>query len=158
ASTDERATACGQLSRRSGPPERDLGPAKASTPSPPSPTLEPLTMPQPPQEAAPFMFATQLTEVQKRLDAVMQGHKETLETIEHIIQHWLDRATEEGRLASELSIKLTSARSVPDATAAYRDWLDQRMRLFAEDSRQILSGCQKFAKSGSHFISNGHSG
>jgi hypothetical protein len=56
---------------------------------------------------------------------------------------WMARATAEVELGLKLSKKLTDAHSVPDAVAAYQEWLNEEMGARAEDARLLLSNGQK---------------
>ena len=67
----------------------------------------------------------------------------------------MSRATAEVELGLKLSKKLNSAHSVPDALAAYQEWLSEEMSARAEDARWLMSNGQKFISTGSRLMSNG---
>ena len=69
---------------------------------------------------------------------------ELLETFREISRNWIERASAEAELGFKLSKDLNAARSVPDAVAAYQEWLTKEMDSRAEDARQlVLSDGQK---------------
>src|SRR5262245_23988 len=68
---------------------------------------------------------------------------------------WMARATAEIELSLKLSKKLETADSVPDALAAYQEWLNEEMGARAEDARLLMSNGQKFTDATSRFLSSG---
>jgi hypothetical protein len=64
-------------------------------------------------------------------------------------------ATAEVELSLKLSKKLTDAHSVPDAVAAYQEWLNDEMGARAEDARLLMSNGQKFMDTTSRILSSG---
>lgn len=63
-------------------------------------------------------------------------------------RRWLDRIAAETKLTSEMTAKLTAARSIPDAAAVCQEWTTRRIELMVEDSRQFWDDAQKFVQSG----------
>jgi hypothetical protein len=61
------------------------------------------------------------------------------------------RATAEIELSLKFSKKLEAANSVPDALAAYQEWLNEEMGARAEDARLLMSIGQKFTDATSRF-------
>jgi hypothetical protein len=53
---------------------------------------------------------------------------ELFSTLQEMSRDWMARATAEVQLGVKLSTKLTSARSVPDAVAAYQEWWGKEER------------------------------
>ena len=107
---------------------------------------------------APNIIGTQFAEMGTRVQAMINLQKELFATFEQINQNWFDRAKSEMRLASELSAKLTAAHSFPDATAAYQEWLNQRMQMLADDGRHFFADSQKLIKTGVRALANGQLG
>jgi RIO-like serine/threonine protein kinase len=70
--------------------------------------------------------------------------RELNDIFEETNRYWIGRAKSEAEFASELMAKLTNARSIPDATAVYQEWVSQRMQRLAEDNQQFFSDSQKF--------------
>ena len=62
---------------------------------------------------------------------------EFFSTLEEMSREWMARATAEVELSLKLSKKLTDAHSVPDAVAAYQEWLNDEMGARAEDARLL---------------------
>jgi hypothetical protein len=56
---------------------------------------------------------------------------------------WLSRATSQAELATKLMEKVTAARSMYGAMAAYQEWMRERMARFEEDNRRLWGQTQK---------------
>jgi hypothetical protein len=95
---------------------------------------------------------------EKGIEAASNMQKELLSTIEEANREWLARMELERNLASELTSKLTSARSAPEAAAAYQEWMARRVQLMGEDSRKFVADCQKFVNATMRTFGNGWSG
>jgi hypothetical protein len=80
---------------------------------------------------------------------------EFLNTIQEMSHDWMARVTAEVELSLKLSKRLTDAHSVPDAVAAYQEWLNDEMGARAEDARLLMSNGQKFMDTTSRFLSSG---
>ncbi len=80
---------------------------------------------------------------------------EFLNAFQEMRRDWMARATAEVELSLKLSKKLTGAHSVPDAVAAYQEWLNDEMGARAEDARLLMSNGQKFMDTTSRFLSSG---
>jgi hypothetical protein len=65
---------------------------------------------------------------------------DTLQTIGH---QWMERRTCEAELALNLPNRLVGARTLPDAVAAYQEWLSEWLAMCNEDSRRFVSDGQK---------------
>jgi hypothetical protein len=63
-----------------------------------------------------------------------------------------DRLQSEASLASELTSRLTAARSPADAAAAYQEWMSRRMGMAAEDGKHLLANTQKIMQTGAQRI------
>jgi hypothetical protein len=57
---------------------------------------------------------------------------EFFNTLQEMRRDWMARATAEVELSLKLSKKLTAADSVPEAVAAYQEWLNEEMGARAE--------------------------
>ena len=64
--------------------------------------------------------------------------KELRDIYEHASHAWFERMKSEIELWSALAAKLSTARSVPEATEVYQKGVAQRMQMAAEDGRQLL--------------------
>ncbi len=68
---------------------------------------------------------------------------------------WMARATAEVELGVKLSTRLIGAKSVPDALAAYQEWLSEEMGARAEDARLLMANGQKLMDTSSRLLSKG---
>jgi hypothetical protein len=84
--------------------------------------------------------------------AMLAMQKELLHTVEGMNRDWLARAQSEGRLVSDFVGKLTTARSIPDATSACQECAARRFEMYAEDSRRLLTNSQKLIETGMRFF------
>jgi HD-GYP domain-containing protein (c-di-GMP phosphodiesterase class II) len=84
-----------------------------------------------------------------------QAGSELFNTLQEMSRDLMTRATAEVELSLKLSKKLTAAHSVPDAVAAYQEWLSEEMGARAEDTRLLMSNGQKFMDTTSRFLSSG---
>jgi hypothetical protein len=78
-----------------------------------------------------------------------------LNTLQEMRRDWMARATAEVELSFKLSKKLTDADSVPDAIAAYQEWLNEEMGARTEDALLLMSNGQKSMDTTSRFLSSG---
>jgi hypothetical protein len=79
---------------------------------------------------------------------------EFFNTLQEMSHDWMARATAEVELNLKLSKKLTAAHSVPDAVAAYQEWLSDEVGARADDVRLLMSSGQKFMDVSSRFLSH----
>ena len=79
---------------------------------------------------------------------------EFFNTLQEMSRDWMGRATAEVELSLKLSKKLTDAHSVPDAVAAYQEWLNDEMGARAEDARLLMSNGQKIIDASSRLLSD----
>jgi len=84
-----------------------------------------------------------------------QPGSEFFNTLQEMSRDWMARATAEVELGLKISKKLTAAHSVPDAVAAYQEWLSEEMNARAEDARLLMSNGQKFMDASARFLSSG---
>ncbi len=63
----------------------------------------------------------------KRLDELFAAQAQQFEKLQEISQSWFNRMQSETTLASELAIKLTAARSVPEVATAYQEWATRHL-------------------------------
>src|SRR5262249_38382369 len=75
-------------------------------------------------------------ELGHRIDVMIEMQVEIFDTLEEITRNWFARAKSEARLASELSTKLATARSLPDSASAYQEWLSRWMEMMTDDGRR----------------------
>jgi hypothetical protein len=94
-------------------------------------------------------FIQQFDQAQEQAKSVFAAQKEFLDA------NWFARAKSEAELATAMADKLAAARSMPDMTIAYQDWLGQRMQRCVEDSNRALADVQKLIQTGSRLAQNG---
>jgi cell wall assembly regulator SMI1 len=105
--------------------------------------------------SSPNLIPTEFAEVgKKRVEEFVNTQTELLEKLQEMNRQWFDRAQSEANLASELASKLTAARSIPDAMAAYQAWTSRRFEMMAEDGKQLLADTQKFMEAATRLLPN----
>jgi hypothetical protein len=87
-------------------------------------------------------------------NATLQAQGEFLKSLEEMGRHWLSCATGEVEIGLKLSKKLTAAHTVPDAMAAYQEWLSEEMSARAEDAKRFMTNGQKFMDTSARLLSN----
>jgi hypothetical protein len=75
--------------------------------------------------------------------AALQLQTEIFDVLHDIGRDWVARATSEAELAFQLPNKLGAAQTVPNALAAYREWLNEWMSMASEDSRRLVADSQR---------------
>src|SRR6516165_4134198 len=80
---------------------------------------------------------------------------EFFNTLEQMRRDWMARVTAEVELSLKLSKKLTDAHSVPDAVAAYQEWLNDEMGARAAGARLLMSNGQNFVDPATRQVSRG---
>jgi hypothetical protein len=85
--------------------------------------------------------------------AAMQ--KEWLETLEHARHGWASHFEAEATLGSDFATKVTAAKAVPDAAAAYQEWMTGRMELLSKEWQKAVEDGQKFMNAFSTIAGNG---
>ena len=84
--------------------------------------------------------------------AGLRMQKELFDTLQDIGRDWFARATSEAELAFKLPNRLTSARTVPDALSAYREWLNEWLSMCGEDGHNFISDGQKIMDTGARCL------
>jgi hypothetical protein len=69
-------------------------------------------------------------------------------------RNWFARMQAEAAIASEFTNKVTAARSVADYASAYQAWLNQHMKLLADDGPRLFSDTQKFIETGTRILAH----
>ena len=74
------------------------------------------------KSSSPNLLPAEFAEMEKkRVEDFVNAQTELVEKLQEMNRQWFDRAQSEANLASELASKLTAARSIPDAMAAYQE-------------------------------------
>jgi len=103
-------------------------------------------------------FIRQFDQVRQQTKSVFATQKELLDALEQMNAHWSARAKSEAEFATTMANKLASARSIPDMTSVYQDWLNQRMQRYVEDSNHVLGDVQKFFQTSARMARTGNGG
>jgi hypothetical protein len=97
--------------------------------------------------AAAEMFTTQFGDIGKRsIHAGLCMQTEMLDALQLISRDWMTCATSETELALNLTNRL--AGTLPEAIAAYQQWLNEWLTICNEDGRRLVADGQKFMTSG----------
>jgi len=86
---------------------------------------------------------------------MMDMHKEVFAALQEIGHEWLEKTQSEMRLVSEFSTKLSGLRTVPEITAAYRDWWKQRLNIMVEDNRRMCANTEKLINTSGRCLGDG---
>ena len=111
--------------------------------------VRPTQQPRSPPAAVPRISENKIG------NAPFQVHSEFVNTLQDLTRDWMARATSEVELGLKLSKKLSVAHSVPDAIAAYQEWLSEEMAARSEDASRLMSNGQKFMDTSTRLLSNG---
>ena len=84
-----------------------------------------------------------------------QVQSEFVNTLQDLTRDWMARATSEVELRTQTIKKLSAAHSVPDAIAAYQEWVSEEMAARSEDARRLMANGQKFMDTSTRLLSNG---
>ena len=104
-------------------------------------------------------FAANLAEAgKKRVEAISAMQADLFKELQEIGEHWTARAKSETDLTSELVVKLTSARSIPETATAYQEWAIRRAQMAVEDGQQLFVDKVKLMETAARVFSNGGAG
>ena len=90
-----------------------------------------------------------------RVEELVAIQTQQMERLREIGGSWLARMQSEVTLASELSARLAAARTLPDVTSAYQEWIVRHMEAAAEDGKRVMAAAQTLADTGAEFFSRG---
>lgn len=91
----------------------------------------------------------------KGVDGLIAMQSELLKEFQEASRSWFDRMGAETALASELTAKMSSAHSLPEAANVFQEWSGRRMKMATEDAGHLLSDAQRFMTVGVRMLSNG---
>ena len=105
--------------------------------------------------SSPNLMPAEFSEMgKKRVEEFVNTQRELLEKLQEMNRQWFDRAQSETNLTSEFASKLTAARSIPEAMAAYQEWASRRFEMMAEDGKQLFADAQKFVEAATRLLPN----
>jgi ABC-type uncharacterized transport system involved in gliding motility auxiliary subunit len=90
---------------------------------------------------------------QQRAEAMVEFQKELLATFEQSNKEWLERMKQEAELVSELTAKLSGAKSIPDAAGIYQEWMGRRVELMRQDAQKLVEDSQKLVSASARIFS-----
>jgi hypothetical protein len=93
---------------------------------------------------------------QKSFEGLASAQSELLGKLQKANQDWFERMQLEATEASKFAAKLTTARSLPETTAACQEWASRRMEIAAEYGNRFLDNGQQFVETGARLFSNGY--
>jgi phasin protein len=104
---------------------------------------------------SPNLMPTEFAEMgKKRVEEFAHTQTEFLEKLQEMNRQWFDRAQSGANLASEFASKLTAARSIPEAMAAYQEWASRRFEMMAEDGKHLFADAQKLMEAATRLLPN----
>jgi hypothetical protein len=97
-----------------------------------------------------------ITQIGKQnFDMFAAIQKQALDALAKANQEWIDCAKQEAALTSTLAQKVTTSKSVPEATAACQEWVSQQIELLSRQARKTIDATQGFTKACTQIVSNG---
>ena len=94
----------------------------------------------------------------QNIETLAAIQKQLLDVLNKANHEWVTFLNEEAELASNLSNKMTTAKSIPDATAAYQELVSRQMELMTRQARIIFENTQEFTKAFMQVVSGGKAG
>jgi hypothetical protein len=88
-------------------------------------------------------------------DALAAIQKQVLDALAKANKEWIDCANQEAKLTSSLAQKVTTAKSVPEATAACQEWVSQQIELLSSQARKTIDATHEFTNACAQIVSNG---
>jgi hypothetical protein len=95
---------------------------------------------------------------ERSIDAGLRMQTDMLDALQMISRDFMTCATSEAELAMKLPNRIAGARSIPDAVAAYHEWLGEWLTMCNEDGRRLMADGQKFMAAGARCFSGAASG
>jgi hypothetical protein len=80
---------------------------------------------------------------EEHVKKMSEMQKEIVDAFTQINLRWLDRASAQATLASELGTKLAAAHGLPDVAAVYQGWMAQQTKMIAEENVRVLADCRR---------------
>lgn len=80
----------------------------------------------------------------RRIEELAEAQSALFGKCQEVNQNWFDRIQSEAALGSEIAAELMAARSMSEATAAYRGWIDKHIEMATQDAKRLLAIGQQF--------------
>jgi hypothetical protein len=94
----------------------------------------------------------------QNIETLAATQKQLLDVLNKANHEWVTFLNGEAELASNLSKKMTTPKSIPDATAAYQELISRQMELMTRQARIIFENTQEFTKTCMQVVSGGKAG
>jgi hypothetical protein len=91
----------------------------------------------------------------RTFDTLAAIQNQALDALAKANQEWIDCAKQEAKLTSTLAQKVTTAQSIPEATAACQEWVNQQIELISSQARKAFDESQNFTKTYAQIMNNG---
>jgi hypothetical protein len=109
-----------------------------------------------PNPASPNLMSSEMTGIsRKNIETLAAVQKEFLDALSKANRVWITYFNEEAALTSNFTEKLTKTKSIPDAAAAYQEWMSQHMELLSKQAQRVLAETQDFTKACTQIVDNG---
>jgi hypothetical protein len=86
---------------------------------------------------------------------VMAVQQELWRLLEEARQDWLKLTEREAQLTSDLSVTLSSCKTIPEIAKAYQDWMSESFMTLGQESQRMFANSQKFMTSAMTTMGNG---
>jgi hypothetical protein len=102
-----------------------------------------------------FFMTPDITQIGKQnFDTFAAIQKQALDALAKANQEWIDCAKQEAKLTSTLAQKVTTAKSIPEATAAWQEWVSQQIDLISGQAKKAFDETQNFTKTYAQIVNN----
>ena len=91
----------------------------------------------------------------QNFDTLAAIQNQVLDALAKANQEWIDCAKQEAKLTSTLAQKVTTAKSIPEATAACQEWVSQQIELISSQAKKALDETQNFTKTYAQIVNKG---
>jgi hypothetical protein len=103
-----------------------------------------------------YFMTPDITQIAKQnFDTLAAIQKEVLDALAKANQEWMDCAKQEAKLTSTLAQKVTTAKSIPEATAACQEWASQQIDLISGQAKKAFDETQNLTKTYAQIVNNG---
>ena len=92
--------------------------------------------------------------IRNNIETLAAVQEEFLDALSKANRVWIAYFNEEAALTSNFTEKLTKTKSIPDAAAAYQEWMSQHMELLSKQAQKVLAESQDFTKACTQIVGN----
>jgi Phasin protein len=95
----------------------------------------------------------------KNMDGFFAAQKELLSILEKTNRDWCESFRKETTITTDFFASIGASRTVPEAIAAYQEWMAHRVENFTEDTRKFTEDTLRFVNSyGGAFAASAEAG